>query len=143
VSCSLRAAFAALLFDFCAATQPQIDESGRLNQHKVTNASSPAQEPGAELQQIPSLLDGVHSAKDWRNHRRPEVIRLWTNILGKLAPNRRDRKWFGDIRRATIRESTDRGTYTRILLDLPIEKTFCNRTFCCCPRTRAPVHSRP
>jgi len=95
-----------------------------LNQHRVTNRSSPAQEPGAELQQIPWLLDGVHSAEDWSNRRRPELLRLWATILGKLDPAERDRKWFGDIRRAVIRETEDRGTYTRISLDLPIEKDF-------------------
>ena len=95
-----------------------------MNQHRVTNRSSPAQEPGAELQQIPTLLDGVHSAEDWRNIRRPELLRLWTTILGKLEPAERDRKWFGDIRRAVIGKTEARGTYTRISLDLPIEKDF-------------------
>jgi dienelactone hydrolase len=107
-----------------AALLLQIDESGRLNQHKVTNASSPAQERDAELQQIPSLVDGLRSAEDWNKSRRPELLSLWTNILGKLGPTRRDRKWFGDIHRATIRETADRGTYTRISLDLPIEEDF-------------------
>jgi Dienelactone hydrolase family len=138
VSCKPRAIFAALLFSFCATAQPQIDESGRLNQHKVTNASSPVQEPGAELQQIPSLVDGLRSAEDWRNSRRPELLRLWTNILGKLGPSRRDRKWFGDIRRATIRETAYRGTYTRISLDLPIEKDFLQPHVLLLPKNQGP-----
>ena len=115
-----RSIFAALLLSFLATAQ--LDESNQLNQHKVTNASSPAQEPGAELQQIPSLVDGLRSAEDWRNARRPALLRLWTTILGKIGPSQRDRKWFGDVRRGTIRETADRGTYTRIVLDLPIEK---------------------
>ena len=117
-----RAIFAAVLLSFFATAQ--IDESSRLNQHRVTNASSPAQEPGAELRQIPSLTAGLRSAGDWRKTRRPELLRVWTTILGKLGPDRRDRKWFGDIRRAVVRETTDHGTYTRIVLDLPIEKDF-------------------
>ena len=117
-----RALHVALLLSSWAAAQ--VDDSSRLNQHKATNPSSPAQESGAESQQIPSLLDDVNSAKDWRDRRRPELIRLWTNILGKVSPDRKDRKWFGDIRRAKIHETADRGTYTRISLDLPMEKDF-------------------
>jgi len=117
-----RALFAALLLNFFATAQ--IDESRRLNQHKVTNAASPAPEPGAELREIPSLVYGLRSADDWRKRRRPELLRLWTTVLGKLGPGRRDRKWFGDIRHAVLHETTDLGTYTRIALDLPIEKDF-------------------
>jgi len=122
VRTSRRAICAALLLSSFGT--PQIDESARPNQHRVTSAASPAPEPGAELQQIPSLVESLRSAGDWRKIKRPELLRLWTTILGKLGPNRRDRKWFGDIHRAVVRETTDRGTYTRIVLDLPIEKDF-------------------
>src|SRR6266850_3806603 len=84
------------------------------NQHRVTNRSSPAPEPGAEKETIPSLIAGLHSAEEWRTVRRPQLLQLWTTILGKLGPNEQDRKWFGDIRQAVIRETADRGTYTRI-----------------------------
>jgi dienelactone hydrolase len=94
------------------------------NQHRVTNRSSPAPEPGAENELIPSLIDGLHSADEWRTVRRPQLAQLWTTILGKLGPNEKDLNWFGDIRQAVIRDKTDRGTYTRIALDLPIEKDF-------------------
>jgi dienelactone hydrolase len=123
---------------FLSCATAQIDPASRLNQHRVTNPSSPAPEPGAELQQIPSLLDGVHSAKDWRDHRRPELLRLWATILGKLAPNARDLKWFGDIRRAAVHETADRGNYTRIALDLPIEKDFLQPHLLLLPRNQGP-----
>jgi dienelactone hydrolase len=99
-------------------------DSTRLNQHKVTSKSSPAPEPGAERFEIPSLVEGLRSADDWWRIRRPELLRLWTTMLGKPGPNEKDRQWFGDIRRAVVHETTDRGAYTRIALDLPIEKDF-------------------
>jgi len=102
----------------------QSEELARLNQHKVTNRSSPAPEPGAENQPIPSLIEGLHSANEWLTVRRPQLLQLWTGILGKLGPNEQDRQWFGDIRQAVMQATADRGTYTRIALDLPIEKDF-------------------
>src|SRR5262245_37589990 len=90
----------------------QIEESSRLNQHKVTNRSSPAPEPGAETQTIPSLIEGLRSAGEWQSVRRPELLRLWTTILGKLGPDGKDRQWFGDIRHVVVRETADRGSYT-------------------------------
>src|SRR5450432_272029 len=93
-------------------------ELARLNQHRVTNRSSPAPEPGAEMQPIPSLIEGLRSAEEWRAVRRPRLLQLWTGILGKVGPNEQDRQWFGDIRQAVIRETADHGTYTRISLDL-------------------------
>src|SRR5215469_2104428 len=76
VSCSRRAFLAAVLLS--AGAVAQVEDSKRLNQHRVTNRSSPAPEPGAELEQIPSLIDGLRSAEDWRKIRRPELLRLWT-----------------------------------------------------------------
>ena len=102
----------------------QIEDACRLNQHKVTNRSSPAPEPGAETQTIPSLIEGIRSAGEWQAVRRPELLRLWTTILGKLGPDDKDRQWFGDIRQAVVRETADRGSYIRTALDLPIEKDF-------------------
>src|SRR5262249_30815389 len=100
----------------------QVEDASRLNQHRVANRNSPAPEPGAESQLIPSLIDGLSSAQDWEAVRRPQLLRLWTTILGKLDPNSEDLKWFGDIRHAVIRDRADRGSYTRTALDLPIEK---------------------
>src|SRR5678815_5775873 len=90
----------------------QVGEPARLNLHRVTNRSSPAPEPGAEKETIPSLIEGLHSADEWRTVRRPQVLQLWTTILGKLGPDEQDR--FGDIRQAVISETADRGTYNRI-----------------------------
>ncbi len=121
-----------------AITTAQVEEPKRLNQHKVTNRSSPAPEPGAETQIIPSLIDGLRSADEWRNVRRPQLLRLWTTILGKLGPNEEDRKWFGDIRQAVVRETVDRGSYTRTSLDLPIEKDFLQHHVLLMPKGNGP-----
>ena len=69
-------------------------------------------------------MQGIHSPAEWQRKRRPELLKHWTTILGKLEPTKADRKWFGDIRKAVIRETQEEATYTRILLDLPMEKDF-------------------
>lgn len=102
----------------------QTADAATLRQHKVTNKRSPAPEPGAEQYDIPSLVEGVRSAKEWQRVRRPQLLRHWTTILGKLDPESADRKWFGDIRKAVIREKTEEAAYTRVLLDLPMETDF-------------------
>src|SRR4051794_19993128 len=94
----------------------------RLNQHRVTSAASPAPEPGAENLRIPSLVEGLTSADDWYKKRRPQVLALWTQILGKLEPAPQDRRWFGDIRHAKILDRQEKPTYSRLHLELPIEK---------------------
>ena len=99
-------------------------ETKRLNQHRVVSRGSPAPEPGAELEKIPSLVEGLRSPDDWHKKRRPELMALWTRILGKLGPARQDRKWFGDIRKVIVHETTETEAYTRIRLDIPIERDF-------------------
>src|SRR6185312_16069478 len=96
----------------------------RLHQHKVTAKESPAPEPGAENELIPSLVDGLHSSQDWYQKKRPELMKLWTGILGKLEPDAKDKRWFGDIRKAVIRDRRELEHYTRLEIDLPIEKDF-------------------
>lgn len=108
----------------CVAVAAAADNSTLLNQHKVTSTRSPAPEPGAEKQIIPSLVDGLKAPEDWWSKRRPEVMKRWTTILGKLGPASEDRKWFGDIRQARIVSTQELERYTRIELDLPIEKDF-------------------
>ena len=98
--------------------------STRLHQHKVTSKESPAPEPGAENELISSLVEGLHSPEDWYTKKRPELVKLWTEILGKLGPDRQDQRWFGDIRRAVIRDRRETANYTRLEVDLPIEKDF-------------------
>ena len=99
-------------------------DTTRLNQHRVSNPRSPAPEPGAENQIIPSLVDGIGTPREWYDKRRPEILARWTQILGKLEPTRADKRWFGDIRKAKIIETGETAAYTRIRLDLPIEKDF-------------------
>ena len=100
------------------------DNASRLHQHKVTAKGSPAPEPGAENELIPSLVDGLHSPADWYRTKRPELLRLWTQIVGKIAPDAHDKRWFGDIRKAVVRDTKDLETYTRLDIDLPMEKDF-------------------
>ena len=108
----------------------------RLNQHRVTSRGSPAPEPGAENELIPSLVAGLGSADDWRKKKRPELLRLWTQILGKTEPAKADRRWFGDIRKARILGEEDRGAYTRIRLELPIEVDFWQPHLLLIPKNR-------
>lgn len=125
------------MFIACLFGQPPADTS-RLNQHRVSNSASPAQEPGAERNEIPSLVAGVRSAREWRTERRPKILAVWTQILGKLGPYENDRKWFGDITKAVVHETRDEGTYTRIALDLPIEKDFYQQHLLLLPKNQGP-----
>ena len=112
------------------------EESKRLNQHRVTSRGSPAPEPGAELETIPSLVEGLRSAKDWNKKRRPELLALWTRILGKLGPSKQDRRWFGNIRKVKVYETQETEKYTRIRLDLPIEKDFYQKHLLLLPKNQ-------
>jgi len=81
------------------------------------------------LYTLPSPLvfdDGtrVRTPEDWYQRRRPELVRHWTKILGKLSPSQADEKWFGDIRKTVIHKTEEKEGYTRIVLSLPIEKDF-------------------
>ena len=62
---------------------------------------------------IPSPLildDGtkVGSPEDWYQKRRPELVRHWTKILGKLSPSKADEKWFGDIRKVVVHNTEEK-----------------------------------
>lgn len=115
------AALAAIVLTVPALPQ---DNSRRLNQHKVTSNRSPAPEPGAEREIIPSLVEGLKTPDDWWNKRRPELVKLWTAMLGKVGPSAEDRKWFGDIRERRVVSTQELPRYTRMEIDLPIEKDF-------------------
>ncbi len=121
-----------------AAALAEADPRTRLNQHRVTNPRSPAPEPGAEKELIPSLVEGLRTPDDWYRRKRPELMRLWTQILGKLEPRAADRRWFGDIRRVTIRDKQEKDGYTRIHLDLPMEKDFLQPHLLLLPRDHGP-----
>lgn len=110
----------------------------RLNQHRVTQPRSPAPELGAETLEIPSLVQGLRSKDDWYKERRPEILAFWTRLLGKLDPAREDMAWFGDIRRARVHETVESEKYTRIRLDLPIEKDFYQPHVLLLPRNQGP-----
>ncbi len=105
--------------------QPAVPAEQRLHQHRVTSKRSPAPEPGAEREQIPSLVEGVKDKRDWERRKRPELVRLWTDILGKVEPAAADRQWFGDIAQgARILDTRDTPHYQRVHLELPIERDF-------------------
>ncbi len=119
--------------------QPSERELHRVNFHRVTSKGSPAPEPGAENTALPSPLvrtDGsrVRTADEWNQSRRPELVKAWTGILGKIDPAPEDMKWFGDIRQATVQQKRDMEGYTRIDLDLPMEKDFLQRHLLLLPK---------
>lgn len=114
------------------------DNTTRLNQHKVTNPRSPAQEPGAEKELIPSLVEGLATASDWQRKRRPEILARWRTILGKVEPQGADKRWFGDIRKVRELDKAERDGYTRIHLELPIEKDFYQPHLLLLPRNQGP-----
>src|SRR5262249_47337934 len=113
---------AGLLVATCAAAQhfpisePGNRELERINYHRVTSRGSPAPEPGAENTVIPSPLDKlgggrVGSADEWYGRRRPELVKTWTAILGKIAPAPEDRKWFGDVTKVSPGRSREMDGY--------------------------------
>lgn len=114
----------ALAFLILASMALAQSDDARLTRHQITNPKSPAQYPDAEQQIIPSLVEGLKSKDDWYKKRRPEILQRWTTMLGKLGPSQADRKWFGDIRKAVVRERSEQRAYTRVLLDLPMETGF-------------------
>ena len=63
----------------------------RIHQHKVVSKGSPAPEPGAENELIPSLVAGLKTKEDWHNRERPKILERWRSILGKLEPAPEDR----------------------------------------------------
>ena len=124
-----------VFFSLCVAAQ---DNLSRLHQHKVTAKGSPAPEPGAENELIPSLIEDVHSPRDWYRTKRPELLRLWMQVVGKVEPDRRDRKWFGDIRKTVVRDTKELETYTRLDIDLPMEKDFYQHHLLLLPKNQGP-----
>jgi Dienelactone hydrolase family len=122
--------------------QPSRRELERVNYHRARITShyhSPAPEPGAEDTPMLSPLvrsDGtrVQTAEEWYKSRRPELVKQWTAILGKLSPAPEDMKWFGDISHAVSRGPTDQDGYTRLDLDLPMETDFLQRHLLLIPK---------
>src|SRR5437667_1026118 len=110
----------------------------RLHQHKVSSSRSPAPEPGAENEIIPSLVEGLESADDWYQKRRPELLAYWTQILGKLRPADEDNQWFGDITQGALRDKQEFEKYTRYRIDLPMEIDFEQPHLLLLPRNQGP-----
>lgn len=100
----------------------------RLNYHTPPTWTTAAMKDQHKFA-IPSALiedDGsrIESAADWTNTRRPELLRHWKQILGKLGPDADDAKWFGDITKTVEVSREEKDGYTRIELKLPIETDF-------------------
>lgn len=124
-----------LLAAWPACAQPGVEQ--RLNQHRVTSRGSPAPEPGAERELIPSLVAGLKSARDWPR-RRSEIEARWLRILGRIEPRGKDRRWFGNVRRARILDTEHFSNYTRIHLELPTEIDFYQPHLLLLPRHQGP-----
>jgi hypothetical protein len=112
--------------------EPAARDLNRRNYHQVTSKGSPAPEPGAEDTPLLSPLvrpDGTHvqNPDEWYRDRRPQLVKTWTAILGKIVPAPADQKWFGDIRRVYEQGRRNEDGYTRIDLDIPIETDFVQR----------------
>jgi dienelactone hydrolase len=121
--------------------QPGEGELRRVNYHRVTynHYKSPAPEPGAENTPLLPLLvrnDGtpIRTAEEWYRIRRPELLRQWLAILGKVAPAPEDRKWFGDVRQTFSKSTSEREGYTRIDFDIPMETDFVQRHLLLLPK---------
>jgi dienelactone hydrolase len=80
----------------------------------------------------------VSSRQQWYQQRRPELIRRWTRILGKLAPSDADRQWFGDVRQVQIRSTREEEGYTRVDLTIPLERDFQQNHLLLLPRGQGP-----
>jgi dienelactone hydrolase len=80
----------------------------------------------------------VANAAEWYRTRRPELLKLWNEALGKTEPNETDRTWFGDISKAVIKSTEERAGYTRIDLDIPIETDFLQHHLLLIPKGQGP-----
>ncbi len=114
-------------------------ELRRVNYHRVAARRSPAPELGAENTPLLSPLlksDGekVKSAQEWYEQRRPELVRTWTQILGKIGPSPQDQQWFGDVTKAAEINRREEDGYTRIDLDIPLERDFSQRHLLLLPK---------
>jgi dienelactone hydrolase len=92
--------------------------------HRVANPRSPAQIEGVENVEIPSLITNVFDASDWHNHKRKQLEKQWVQILGKVEPAEEDRKYFYPVPPARIVQKEETERYTRIHLELGLERDF-------------------
>ena len=120
---------AVALLAIAAVGYPTERNLERVTYHRVTSKRSPAPEPGAENTPLLSPLlrpDGkrISNPKEWYRSRRPELVRAWTEILGKTAPAPADMQWFGDVTKSVEISRSEQEGYTGIELDIPLEKDF-------------------
>ena len=77
--------------------------SQRLNYHTAPDWANPLMKEQHRYANPSSLIldDGTKlgTPEDWYQKRRPELVRHWTNILGKLSPSKGDEKW---LKKTTI-----------------------------------------
>ena len=94
---------------------PQNAPSPFDRQHEVDLLSPLVMEDGTECA----------SPSDWYEKRRPELLRHWTNILGRLEPSARQKEeWIGDISRVELVDERQEEGYRRLHLRIPLEKDF-------------------
>jgi hypothetical protein len=129
----------------CAAAQqfpipePAKRELDRVNYHRLTSRGRPAPEPGAENTAILSPLDKpgcgrVSSAEEWYGSRRPDLVRTWIAIPGKIAPAPEDRKWFGNVTKVSEGRPREMDGNIRVDFDIPLEKDFYQRHLLLLPK---------
>ena len=133
-------ALAVLLFAGCATVpEPPDDE---IRYHTPPSWTRPEMKEQHRYT-IPSCLvldDGrtVETAEDWDRLRRPELLRHWTRILGKLGPADEDRKWFGDVTKVFVYDQREEEGYTRIHLGIPLETDFLQHHLLLLPKGQGP-----
>jgi hypothetical protein len=138
---TLRLATVVLLAGCHSPAEPEFQES-ELRYHSAPKGTRPEMIEQHRYT-IPTCLqrdDGraVASADGWFQGRRPELLRHWTRILGKIDPAPEDQKWFGDVTKAVEIGREEKDGYTRIVLDLPIEKDFLQHHLLLIPKGQGP-----
>ena len=64
-------------------------------------------------------------------------------ILGKIEPQGKDKLWFGDIRKVRVLDTQEKDTYTRIHLEIPLEKDVYQRHLLLVPKGAKKGDKRP
>ncbi|HEU0119406.1 MAG TPA: acyl-CoA thioester hydrolase/BAAT C-terminal domain-containing protein [Bryobacteraceae bacterium] len=111
------------------------DAAPVFRQHRTASSKSPAQEIGAETVDLPRLAS---TRQEWEEVRRPELLTAWKQILGKLEPAATDKHWFYDVPPAREVARTELPGYTRIHLELALEKDFWQPSLLLLPKGKGP-----
>jgi len=135
-----------LLFAFCfwllGVSAVRCEEpTARLNYH-APPSGAPAMMRRQHAFELPSLLDlgerKISTSDAWFNERRPELLKAWTHVLGKVDPTAADMQWFGDVTKAKVVSTEEKDGYTRLEIDLPIEKDFYQHYVLLMPKGKGP-----